>query len=368
MEGHRGEPRNKPPFPGNYGLWGRPTLMNSVETLADVPVIVQRGADWWTAAGRRGQRRAEVLRRLRPRRAARRLLRADGHHRPGADRAGRRRHRRPGARRGPARRGVVELPRARPAGHAAGLRRPGARPARCSARARWSCWPRAPTCWPRRRTCCGSSATSRAASACRAGSARPRRTRSSATCWPAGGGPDDVDGAHPAARGGHAQDLDLRARPGRAGPGGERARAAGRCHGGPTAAAAGRRQHGLQPRPASAAGVLHRPGRSAEALQPGSGPARRTAVETVPLASALHRVPAAPVTAPARAARFRPLDRGRLRGAGRRHLRGLRRAARLPRPGRGGADGHRARRPRCRPARRWPSRPAACCRTARTRW
>ncbi|MQA14267.1 MAG: nitroreductase family protein [Pseudonocardiaceae bacterium] len=51
MEGHRGEPRNKPPFPGVYGLWGRPTLMNSVETLADVPVIVERGADWWTAQG-----------------------------------------------------------------------------------------------------------------------------------------------------------------------------------------------------------------------------------------------------------------------------------------------------------------------------
>ena len=44
MEGHRGEPRNKPPYPGTYGLHGRPTLMNSVETLADVPVIVQRGA------------------------------------------------------------------------------------------------------------------------------------------------------------------------------------------------------------------------------------------------------------------------------------------------------------------------------------
>jgi len=45
MEGHRGEPRNKPPFPGTYGLWGQPTLMNSVETFAHVPVIVQRGAD-----------------------------------------------------------------------------------------------------------------------------------------------------------------------------------------------------------------------------------------------------------------------------------------------------------------------------------
>ena len=51
MEGHRGEPRNKPPFPGNYGLHGRPTLLNSVETFADVPVILQRGADWWKDQG-----------------------------------------------------------------------------------------------------------------------------------------------------------------------------------------------------------------------------------------------------------------------------------------------------------------------------
>ncbi len=51
MEGHRGEPRNKPPFPGNYGLWGRPTLMNSVETFADVPIIVSRGAQWWKDQG-----------------------------------------------------------------------------------------------------------------------------------------------------------------------------------------------------------------------------------------------------------------------------------------------------------------------------
>ena len=54
MEGHRGEPRNKPPFPGVYGLWGQPTLMNSVETFADVPVIVERGADWWKAQGVNG--------------------------------------------------------------------------------------------------------------------------------------------------------------------------------------------------------------------------------------------------------------------------------------------------------------------------
>jgi formate dehydrogenase beta subunit len=51
MEGHRGEPRNKPPFPGVWGLWGRPTLMNSVETFADVPIIVSRGAQWWLDQG-----------------------------------------------------------------------------------------------------------------------------------------------------------------------------------------------------------------------------------------------------------------------------------------------------------------------------
>jgi formate dehydrogenase/NADH-quinone oxidoreductase subunit F len=52
MEGHRGEPRNKPPFPGTYGLHGKPTLMNSVETFAHVPVIAARGAPWWQAQGR----------------------------------------------------------------------------------------------------------------------------------------------------------------------------------------------------------------------------------------------------------------------------------------------------------------------------
>jgi len=54
MEGHRGEPRNKPPFPGVYGLWGKPTLMNSVETFAHVPVIAERGAQWWKAQGVHG--------------------------------------------------------------------------------------------------------------------------------------------------------------------------------------------------------------------------------------------------------------------------------------------------------------------------
>jgi formate dehydrogenase beta subunit len=54
MEGHRGEPRNKPPFPGVYGLWGKPTLMNSVETFAAIPIILQRGAQWWQDQGVNG--------------------------------------------------------------------------------------------------------------------------------------------------------------------------------------------------------------------------------------------------------------------------------------------------------------------------
>jgi formate dehydrogenase beta subunit len=54
MEGHRGEPRNKPPFPGGYGLHGAPTLMNNVETFAAVPIILERGADWWKAQGVNG--------------------------------------------------------------------------------------------------------------------------------------------------------------------------------------------------------------------------------------------------------------------------------------------------------------------------
>jgi formate dehydrogenase beta subunit len=54
MEGHRGEPRNKPPFPGGYGLHGQPTLMNNVETFASIPIILERGAGWWKSQGVNG--------------------------------------------------------------------------------------------------------------------------------------------------------------------------------------------------------------------------------------------------------------------------------------------------------------------------
>ena len=66
MEGHRGEPRNKPPFPGTYGLHGQPTLMNSVETFAHVPVIAARGASWWQAQGRGEHAQREQPGQVRP--------------------------------------------------------------------------------------------------------------------------------------------------------------------------------------------------------------------------------------------------------------------------------------------------------------
>ncbi|HJZ88682.1 MAG TPA: NAD(P)H-dependent oxidoreductase subunit E [Polyangia bacterium] len=54
LEDRRGEPRNKPPFPGTHGLHGLPTLINNVETLAMVPAIIGRGSGWWKAQGVRG--------------------------------------------------------------------------------------------------------------------------------------------------------------------------------------------------------------------------------------------------------------------------------------------------------------------------
>ena len=52
MEGRRGEPRNKPPFPGSRGLWGQPTLINNVETFVHAAGILGRGVEWWRGLGR----------------------------------------------------------------------------------------------------------------------------------------------------------------------------------------------------------------------------------------------------------------------------------------------------------------------------
>ncbi len=51
IEGNRGEPRPRPPFPAQKGLWGKPTLINNVETLANIPAIILKGAEWFAGFG-----------------------------------------------------------------------------------------------------------------------------------------------------------------------------------------------------------------------------------------------------------------------------------------------------------------------------
>ncbi|MBM3555190.1 MAG: NADH-quinone oxidoreductase subunit F, partial [Alphaproteobacteria bacterium] len=56
LEGKRGLPRHKPPYPAEVGLFGRPTAINNVETLFWVRDIIERGAAWWSGLGRRGHK------------------------------------------------------------------------------------------------------------------------------------------------------------------------------------------------------------------------------------------------------------------------------------------------------------------------
>ncbi|HHV61253.1 MAG TPA: NADH-quinone oxidoreductase subunit NuoF [Firmicutes bacterium] len=51
IEGGRGEPRIKPPYPGTHGLWGKPTVVNNVETLANIPPIILNGPEWFRGFG-----------------------------------------------------------------------------------------------------------------------------------------------------------------------------------------------------------------------------------------------------------------------------------------------------------------------------
>src|SRR3546814_10469372 len=52
LEGKKGQPRLKPPFPAAVGLYGCPTTVNNVETIAVAPEILRRGVSWWTGLGR----------------------------------------------------------------------------------------------------------------------------------------------------------------------------------------------------------------------------------------------------------------------------------------------------------------------------
>jgi len=51
IEGKRGEPRSRPPYPTTDGLWGKPTLINNVETFANIPPIIRQGAEWFKSFG-----------------------------------------------------------------------------------------------------------------------------------------------------------------------------------------------------------------------------------------------------------------------------------------------------------------------------
>jgi NADP-reducing hydrogenase subunit HndC len=61
IEGKRGMPTPRPPFPAVKGLWGRPTVINNVETLANIPVIILKGADWFNKIGTHGSTGTKVF-------------------------------------------------------------------------------------------------------------------------------------------------------------------------------------------------------------------------------------------------------------------------------------------------------------------
>jgi NADH-quinone oxidoreductase subunit F len=61
IEGKRGEPRPRPPFPAVAGLWKKPTLLNNVETYASIPPIILKGAEWYSQFGTGGSRGTKVF-------------------------------------------------------------------------------------------------------------------------------------------------------------------------------------------------------------------------------------------------------------------------------------------------------------------
>ena len=61
LEGKKGQPRLKPPFPAVVGVWGRPTTVNNVESIAVAPTIMRRGADWFSGLGRENNTGTKVF-------------------------------------------------------------------------------------------------------------------------------------------------------------------------------------------------------------------------------------------------------------------------------------------------------------------
>ncbi len=94
LEGFRGQPRLKPPFPAVAGLYAAPTVVNNVESIASVPSIVANGADWFAGDGHREVQGLRHLLAERPRRPARPVRGAARHHAAGTARHGGRHPRR----------------------------------------------------------------------------------------------------------------------------------------------------------------------------------------------------------------------------------------------------------------------------------
>jgi bidirectional [NiFe] hydrogenase diaphorase subunit len=61
IEGKRGQPRQRPPYPPESGLWGAPTLINNVETFANIPPIVRQGGEWFASIGTAGSKGTKVF-------------------------------------------------------------------------------------------------------------------------------------------------------------------------------------------------------------------------------------------------------------------------------------------------------------------
>ena len=92
IEGKRGLPRHKPPLPFQVGIFGRPTLINNVETLYWIRDLVERGPEWWTRPGPQRPQGPARLFGVGPRRQSRREDRARRRHGARADRRILRRH------------------------------------------------------------------------------------------------------------------------------------------------------------------------------------------------------------------------------------------------------------------------------------
>ena len=173
IEDKRAEPRNKPPFPGTHGLWQKPTVINNVETFACVPLILVKGVEWFKAQGANGASGLKFIgvsgHVARPGvyevAMGTTIREVIDHHAGGMLRAARSRRSPPRVhRRGTSRRRWSTSHSTSP---------PCRKPARCSGRGRSSCAPKEPACSTWRSTVSGSSATNRAASACRAAWAAP---------------------------------------------------------------------------------------------------------------------------------------------------------------------------------------------------